>query len=155
METSRPVVVKRMPERLNAPAAKKFLGEVEPFLRSDRPQLVFDLSQVKQMDAAGVDMLLHCLNQTMKRDGDVKLASLSPQAAIVLEMTRTERLFEVYQNSTDAVRSYSSFLPNAIKHSYAHSYASFAPASAMGFPVPNVQLPMGASPEGDGSEQAA
>ncbi len=149
METSRPVVVKRIPERLNAPAAKKFLNEVGPFLRSDRPQLVFDLSQVKQMDAAGVDMLLHCLNQTMKRDGDVKLASLSPQAAIVLEMTRTERLFEIYQNSTDAVRSYSSFLPNAIKHSYAHSYASFAPSAPLPFPAANVQLPTEtAGPEG-------
>jgi anti-sigma B factor antagonist len=154
METSRPVVVKRMPERLNAPAAKKFLNEVGPFLRSDRPQLVFDLSQVKQMDAAGVDMLLHCLNETMKRDGDVKLASLSPQAAVVLEMTRTERLFEVYQNSTDAVRSYSSFLPNAIKHSYAHSYASFAPSAPLPFPMANVQLPLDGV-GGDGNEQAA
>jgi anti-sigma B factor antagonist len=147
--------VKRIPERLNAPASKKFLSEVAPFLRSDRPQLVFDLSQVKQMDAAGVDMLLHCLNQTMKRDGDVKLASLSPQAAVVLEMTRTERLFEIYQNSTDAVRSYSSFLPNAIKHSYAHSYASFAPSAPLLFPVSNVQLPMATNPEADGTEEAA
>lgn len=147
--------MKRMPERLNAPASKKFLNEVGPFLRSDRPQLVFDLSQVKQMDAAGVDMLLHCLNETMKRDGDVKLASLSPQAAVVLEMTRTERLFEIYQNSTDAVRSYSSFLPNAIKHSYAHSYASFAPSAPMPFPVSNVQLPVGTSSDPDGVEKAA
>lgn len=154
METSRPVVVKRMPERLNAPASKKFLGEVTPFLRSDRPQLVFDLSQVKQMDAAGVDMLLHCLNETMKRDGDVKLASLSPQAAVVLEMTRTERLFEIYQNSTDAVRSFSSFLPNAIKHSYAHSYASFAPSAGLAFPLSNVQLPAGGASQGD-ADQAA
>ena len=143
-----------MPERLNAPASKKFLGEVTPFLRSDRPQLVFDLSQVKQMDAAGVDMLLHCLNETMKRDGDVKLASLSPQAAVVLEMTRTERLFEIYQNSTDAVRSFSSFLPNAIKHSYAHSYASFAPSAGLAFPLSNVQLPVGTGSQGD-ADQAA
>lgn len=145
--------MKRIPERLNSPAAKKFLNEVEPFLRSDRPQLVFDLSQVKQMDAAGVDMLLHCLNETMKRDGDVKLASLSPQAAVVLEMTRTERLFEIYQNSADAVRSFSSFLPNALKHSYAHSYASFAPTTPIAFPMGNVQLPL---PENnDGTENAA
>jgi len=141
-----------MPDRLNSPAAKKFLKEVEPFLRSDRPQLVFDLSQVKQMDAAGVDMLLHCLNETMKRDGDVKLSSLSPQSAVVLEMTRTERLFEVYQNSTDAVRSFSSFLPNALKHSYAHSYASFAHASPIAFPMGNVQLSM---PEKDSDENVA
>jgi anti-anti-sigma factor len=115
METSRPVVVKRVPERLNLQQARRFAGEVQPFLRSDRPQIVLDLSQVKQIDAAGVDMLLHCMGEAMKRDGDVKLASLSPQAAVILEMTRTDRLFEIYDTSTDAARSYSGFLPNALR----------------------------------------
>ncbi len=153
METSRPVVVKRIPERLNARSVKRFLQEVQPFLRSDRPQLVFDLSQVRQLDAAGVDMLLHCLSESTKRDGDVKLSSLSPQAAVVLEMTRTERLFEIYRNSTDAVRSYSSFLPNAIKHSYAHSYASFVPG-AVPIVLPGASVQM-APDEGEGMDQAA
>lgn len=115
METSRPVVVKRVPERLNLKQSRRFAGEVRAFLRSDRPQIVFDLSQVKQIDAAGVDMLLHCMGEAMKRDGDVKLASLSPQAAVILEMTRTGRLFEIYETSTDAARSYSGFLPNALR----------------------------------------
>src|SRR5579872_3038948 len=96
METSRPVVVKRMPEKVNQREARKFLQDVQPFLRADRPQLVFDLSQVKQLDAAGVEMLLHCVSEVMKRDGDLKLASLSAQAAMVLELTRTDRLFEIY-----------------------------------------------------------
>jgi anti-anti-sigma factor len=115
METSRPVVVKRVPERLNLQQSRKFVREVQPFLRSDRPQIVLDLAGVKQIDAAGVDMLLHCMSEAMKRDGDVKLASLSPQAAVILEMTRTDRLFEIYESSTDAARSYSGFLPNALR----------------------------------------
>lgn len=115
METSRPVVVKRMPERVNQRGARKFLEDVQPFLNSDRPQLVFDFSQVKQLDASGVEMLLHCVSEVMKRDGDLKLASLSKQAAMVLELTRTDRLFEIYNNSTEAARSFSGFLPNAMR----------------------------------------
>ena len=113
--SSRPVVVKHMPERINLKQAKEFLREVQPFLKSDRPQIVFDFGNVRQMDAAGVDMLLHCMGEAMKRDGDVKLASLSPHAAVILEMTRTDRLFEVYETSSDAVRSFSGFLPNAMR----------------------------------------
>jgi anti-sigma B factor antagonist len=112
---SRPVVVKRMPEHLNLVQARKFLKEIQPILSSDRPQLVFDLSTVRQLDAAGVDMLLHCMTQAMRRDGDVKLSALSPQAAVILEMTRTDRLFEIYDNATDAARSFSFFLPNTIR----------------------------------------
>ena len=115
METSRPVVVKRAPERLNLKQARIFLREVQPFLTADRPQIVFDCSAVRQLDAAGVDMLLQCMVQVMRRDGDLKLASLSPQAAVVLELTRTDRLFKIYDNTADAVRSFTSFLPNAMR----------------------------------------
>ncbi len=115
METSRPVIVKRMPARLNLRESRVFFRDVEPLINSDRPQIVFDLSQVQQLDAAGVEMLLQCMSEAMKRDGDLKLAALSAQASIVLEMTRTERLFEVYETSSDAVRSFSAFLPNTMK----------------------------------------
>jgi anti-anti-sigma regulatory factor len=88
---------------------------VHPLLRSDRPQLVFDFSAVRRMDAAGVDMLLQCMSEVMKYDGDLKLAALSPQAAVVLELTRADRLFEIYDSVSDAVRSFSGFLPNAMR----------------------------------------
>jgi anti-sigma B factor antagonist len=115
METSRPVIVKRMPARLNMRESRAFARDVHPLINSDRPQIVFDLSQVQQLDAAGVEMLLQCMSEAMRRDGDLKLAALSPQASIVLEMTRTDRLFEIYESSSDAVRSFSAFLPNTLR----------------------------------------
>jgi len=127
---SRPVVVKRMPERLNVRSSREFLRDVQPFLTTDRPQLVFDLAQVKQLDAAGVEMLLRCMSEAHKRDGDLKLASISAAAAVVLELTRTERLFEIYETSTDAVRSFSGFLPNAMKQQLLHHKHAPAPAAA-------------------------
>jgi anti-sigma B factor antagonist len=116
METSKPVIVKRMPDRLNHKQARTFLNEVQPFLNTDRPQLVFDCSQIRQMDAAGVDMLLRCMAEVMRRDGELKLAKLSPQAAVILELTRTDRLFEIFETSSDAVKSFQRFLPGAMKN---------------------------------------
>lgn len=116
METSRPVVVKHMPERVNLKHARTFLREVQPLITADRAQVVFDLSAVKQLDAAGVDVLLRCMSEVMKRDGDLKLAALSPHAAVILELTRTDRLFEIYETAADAVRSFSRFIPAAMRH---------------------------------------
>ena len=116
VETSRPVIVKRMPDRLNQKQARMFLRDIQPLLNTDRPQLVFDCSLIRQMDAAGVDMLLHCMAEVMKRDGELKLAAVSPEAAVVLELTRTDRLFEVFETSGDAVRSFYRFLPNAMRN---------------------------------------
>jgi anti-sigma B factor antagonist len=117
-------VVKRIPERMNQTEARKFLRDVEPLINSDRPQLVFDLSQVRQLDVAGVEVLLQCMSQVMKRDGDLKLASLSDHAAIVMELTRTDRLFEIYETSTDAARSFSMFLPNMLRRQHQNRFAA-------------------------------
>ena len=74
--SSRPVVVKE-----NAGKDEPQTGtqasckEVQPFLNSDRPQIVFDMSQVRHIDAAGVDVLLQCMRDAIKRDGDLKLAA--------------------------------------------------------------------------------
>lgn len=121
METSRPVLVKRMPSIMDLRHSRDFLRQVQPLLEKDRPQIVFDLSQVERLDAAGVEVLMHCMSQVMRRDGDVKLAAISDPAAIVLEMTRTDRLFEIYRTSTDAVRSFSGFLPNTFKYQRLHA----------------------------------
>jgi anti-sigma B factor antagonist len=115
METSRPVIVKRVPESLNLKQARVFLDEVRPLLEHDRPQLVFDLSLVQKLDAAGVDMLLYCMREVSRRDGDLKLASLSPHAQVVLDLTRTGRLFEIFATSAEAVRSFSGYLPNMVR----------------------------------------
>src|SRR5207253_7271507 len=112
METSRPVLVKRVPENMNQREAQKFLADVRPLLNADRPQLAFDLSQVRQLDVAGIEILMQCMSMAMRKDGDLKLASLSDDAAIVLELPRTDRWFEVYDSSTDAARSCTAFLPN-------------------------------------------
>jgi anti-sigma B factor antagonist len=81
---------------------------------------VFALSPVMQLDAAGVEVLLRCMSEAHKRDGDLKLASPSDQAWVVLELTRTERLFEIYETPVDAVRSFSGFLPNAMRQQLLH-----------------------------------
>ena len=106
MLTSGPVVVMQVPEQLNSAAVRAFLQEMEPLLEIQRPRIVFDCSQVRYMDSAGVEMMLHCLEEAMKRDGDLKLASLSPESEVVLELMRVARVFEAFTTSDEAVRSF-------------------------------------------------
>jgi hypothetical protein len=79
---------------------------MEPYFRSEGPRLVFDLSQVEEMDAAGVDMLLQCMTEAMKKDGDLKLASPSPRALVILELTQMDRLFEIFETPAEAAASF-------------------------------------------------
>lgn len=116
METSsRAVTIMRLPENLDVRQARTFLEEVRPLLEQDRPKLVFDLSEVVRIDAAGVEMLLDCVKMATRRDGDLKLASLSPQAQIVLDLTRASRLFEIYASPAEAARSFSVYVPSLVR----------------------------------------
>lgn len=109
MTPQRPVVVKQLPVQLKLGQVQSFLREVNPILNGDRPCLVFDFSRVNQMDSAGVDMLLHCMEQAMKRNGDLKLAAVPPGSAVILELTRVDRLFEVFDTVSEAVDSFYGF----------------------------------------------
>lgn len=95
-----------LPETLNHAEGKTLLVELQPLLETDRPRVVLDCSQVQQMDSAGIEILLHCMEEVMKRDGDLKLAALSPAAAAILELMRVDRLFEVFETPDEATRSF-------------------------------------------------
>jgi anti-anti-sigma factor len=123
MLTSGPVVIMQMPEQLNAVGVRTFMQELQPLLETHRPRIVFDCSQVRYMDSAGVEMMLHCLEEVMKRDGDLKLASLSPESEVVLELMRVARVFEAFTTSEEAVRSFNAVPAEGVSQS-APWYAS-------------------------------
>jgi anti-anti-sigma factor len=104
-----PVIIMELPELLKQPQVQSFVSDFQPLLEIDRPRVVLDCSKVQQIDSAGVEMLLHCLDEAMKRDGDLKLAAVSPASAIILELMRVDRLFEVFPSVDGAAASFHSF----------------------------------------------
>jgi len=121
METVKTVTVKQLPQALNLARVRTFMREIDALLKQDRPRIVFDFSQVRQLDSAGAEMLLQCLEHVMKRDGDIKLAAVPPASEVILELTRVDRLFEIFDSVDDAVESF---------HGYRVRPAQEAPAAA-------------------------
>ena len=107
--TERPVVVVQLPEKLSADQSYLFLREVEPCLSVHRPCIVLDCARVRQIDSGGIQLLLRCLEEAMKRNGDVKLARISPRVAAVLELVKIDQLFEVFDSTANAVNSFHEF----------------------------------------------
>jgi anti-anti-sigma factor len=95
-----------VPENVDMKRGRLFFSELESRMNIDRPCIVLDCSKVREMDRFAIHMLLCCLEEAMKRDGDVKLAAVSPTARKTLELTRVDRLFEIYETETDAVNSF-------------------------------------------------
>jgi len=103
MVTQRPVLVMEMPSHLTSAEARVFLQDLEPLLESPRPRIVFDCSEIREIDKAGVAMLLHGLEEAMKREGDLKLAGLPPESEEAAEL---KLVFDAFTNPAEAVRSF-------------------------------------------------
>jgi anti-sigma B factor antagonist len=111
MSSKGPVIIMELPEQLKQREVKTFMLELQPLLDNARPCIVLDCSKIQDIDSAGVEMLLQCLELAMKRDGDLKLAAVSPASAIILELMRVDRLFEVFDTPEEATRSFQTFSP--------------------------------------------
>jgi anti-sigma B factor antagonist len=107
MLSKRTTVVVRLPERLTLMQNGSFLREMDALLNAERPRIVFDCSQVLAIDRAGTEMLLHCVEQVIRQDGDLTLAAVPAEVMVVLELTCIDRLFEIFESNSDAVESYS------------------------------------------------
>lgn len=106
MATGRAVTVQQMPEHLTREQAQAFLREIESTINIDRPWLVFDFSKVRQLGSVGVELLLHCMEEVMKRNGDLKLAAVAAGPKAILEFTGINGLFEIYEDAAQAVQSF-------------------------------------------------
>jgi anti-anti-sigma regulatory factor len=58
------------------------------------------------MDKPVLHLLLSCLEEAMKRNGDARLAAVSPSAQVVLKMIGADRLFQIFASSAEAVNSF-------------------------------------------------
>jgi anti-sigma B factor antagonist len=105
----RPVAVMQLPERMGKKEARHFVREVERRMNITRPYLVLDCSNVSRLDKSVAHLLLRCLEEAMKRNGDVKLVGVPPTDDTIRGAIATSRLFEIFDTTVDAVNSFHRF----------------------------------------------
>lgn len=102
-----PVIVKKVPQACGPTQNRAFLQALHiAMAKAVRPSVVLDCASMQHVDGAGIDLLLCCLEETMKRNGDVRLAAISPEARPFLERAGVRHLFRIFDTCADAVRSF-------------------------------------------------
>lgn len=103
---ARTATVRQLPVSLDSRGKRDFYQLLQDCIDVDRPRLVFDCCQLRELDASGIHFLLCCLEEAMKRNGDIRLAAMLPAAKASLDGIGADRIFEVFDTITDAVDSY-------------------------------------------------
>jgi anti-sigma B factor antagonist len=85
-----------------------FKKEMAGMIEEGRPNVVLDMSTVNFVDSSGLGALLAILRQANRVRGDVKLVGLRPNVKAVMELTRLDKMFDVFPDVRAAVESFRS-----------------------------------------------
>lgn len=66
-------------------------------------KFVIDASEIDFVDSMGLGVLISLLRRVKQNDGDIKIASLTPDVQTIFEITKLHRLFDVCESVKDAV----------------------------------------------------
>jgi len=105
--SKRTVNLQQVPEEVTESVQTVILQSLErKCAETERPRFVLDCSLVRNMDTNTIQLLLSCLEEVMKCNGDVRLAALRPEAEDTLRRSGVSRLFEMYATVEAAVQSF-------------------------------------------------
>lgn len=127
MEKQSAIMIK-LPEAFGGKEARRLGQELKNRI-SNAPRIVVDFSRVREMDLAGLEGLLDCMETVAKNDGALQLGEMSPEAAIFLELTRMDRLFNKFP-VFDASASFTSELASENEDVAANKVAQAQPVAA-------------------------
>lgn len=102
----RTVSIRQLPDSFGRKQQRVFLRDLERDLQVVRPAVVIDCSNAGAINRDAIHLLLRSLEEAMKRNGDIRLSGVSPQAMLTLASAGVDRLFRIYPTIGEAVESF-------------------------------------------------
>jgi anti-sigma B factor antagonist len=69
-------------------------------------RIVLNLAWIEHIDSSGLGTLVASFISARHRGAEIKFAALSPRARQALKSTNVDRLFEVYDSTEEAIKSF-------------------------------------------------
>lgn len=88
------------------PPEVKFKETIEQLLGNGHVDLLVDLGRVSYVDSSGLGALVRALSETNKEGGQTKLLNVGPRLRKLLEITKLNSIFEIYDDREQAVASF-------------------------------------------------
>lgn len=84
-----------------------FRERVKGLLANNHKKIVLNMSNVSYIDSAGLGTLVATFHSARSQGGTLKLCNLGAKFKEVLQVTKLMTVFDVYDNDTAAVASFS------------------------------------------------
>ena len=91
--------------RLDLEAEKGFLNSFDVWMQN-KPNFVFDCTNLEFIDSSGLGILLRILKRAINADRDIRLAAINEEVRMLLEITRADQIFQIFSTVEEAVNSF-------------------------------------------------
>jgi anti-anti-sigma factor len=92
--------------RLDATCSGRLKDTVSTMIDEQKKKILMDLSAVHFIDSSGLGMLVACLRSATKAGGTFKITSLQKGPKKLFEVTRLDRVFEIFDDRDAAIKSF-------------------------------------------------
>jgi anti-sigma B factor antagonist len=100
------VVITIEEERMDAHNSSDLKEQMLQLFDEGKCNIVIDLSKVRFIDSSGLGALVSGFKNASAREGSLKLCSLQPQVRSMFELTRLHRVFEIFNNLDEVLKSF-------------------------------------------------
>jgi anti-sigma B factor antagonist len=88
----------------HASQARQWLDQA---LSNKPPNVVVDLREVSFLDSTGLATLVQGMKRSRMENGDLRLCGLQQPVRMIFELTRLDRVFEIFPSQEEAVLAFS------------------------------------------------
>jgi len=99
------VSICRITGELDAGNSRELLDAFDREFNDGVTKAIFSLAALDYVDSSGLGTLVKALKLARAKGGDVKLAGLKPEVKKVLELTRLDRIFDIFPSENHAIES--------------------------------------------------
>jgi len=90
---------------INTKTAAEFSSTSDELVRGDHPLVIMDCTRLRFLTSYGIGMMVMLYSKVAKAEGDIKIASVGPAIAKVLEMTRIDTIIGIEPDMDAATAS--------------------------------------------------
>jgi anti-sigma B factor antagonist len=92
--------------RFDAQTAPQVAEWLEQIAATTPGRMVVDLTDASFLDSSALAVLVRAVKRCRMRGGDVRLCGVQPSVRLIFELTRLDRVFDMFVDADEAVRSF-------------------------------------------------
>ncbi len=91
---------------MGGPEATELRNQLYELIAKNQKKVVIDLENVEWMNSTGLGILISGMTSLRNNKGELKLAAVSEKVANLFEITKLNNVFESFNSTDDAVKSF-------------------------------------------------